>query len=99
MKIEESNSSPVDTWLVNVVERWYLFGKQTAFEGKASLIIFNSIFSAFLGLEMLLFDDVLRDEWLVPDENDDPRDTIESFFLSFWGEKMNRRKDEMTKRC
>lgn len=52
---------------------------QTDFNGEVSLIIFNSLFNvtAFLALEMLPFDDVLRDEWLVPDENDDPRDIIE----------------------
>lgn len=59
------------------MERSYFLGIQTAFNGEA--IIFSSLFSVtvFLALEMLLFDDVLRDEWLVPDENEDPKDITE----------------------
>lgn len=50
------------------------------FSGNASFIISNSVCNAAVWreLEVLLLDVVLADERLVPDENDEPSDIIES---------------------
>lgn len=49
------------------------------FSGIVSFIISNSILSVavFLAFEILLLEEVLVDDRLVPDENDDPSDIIE----------------------